>query len=138
MIDGAISSQGVVAQPEVWVVAVLAKLQRKPHGCLINQLSQAVHDARHQQHVTILNGTDIYEDQVWAVVGWRNGNELEFAIAWQARLVLKQHFLLKGFLEVELLGIPRLADLHSVKWVMRYALFSAETTQACCSMGHTE
>lgn len=36
MVDGAVCSQRVIAQPEIWVVAVLTKLQRKPHGGLIN------------------------------------------------------------------------------------------------------
>lgn len=62
--------------------------------------------------MAILNGTDIYEDQVGAIIGWRSCNELQAAIAGQAGLILKQHFLLKCFLKVELLGIPRLADLQ--------------------------
>lgn len=36
MVDGAVCSQGVVAQPKVWVVAVLTELQRQAHGGLIN------------------------------------------------------------------------------------------------------
>lgn len=112
VVNGAVCSQGVVAQSEVWVVAVFAELQRKPHGCLINELRQAAHDARHQQHMSVLNWTDIYEDQVGAAIGWRSRNKLQFAIAWQARLILEQHFLLERFLEVELLGIPRLAHLQ--------------------------
>lgn len=62
MVDGAVCSQGVVAQPEVWVVAVLTELQRQAHGGLINQLGQAIHDSWHQQHMAILNGTDVDED----------------------------------------------------------------------------
>ena len=47
MIDGAICPQGVVAQSEVWVIAVLTELQSKAHGGLVHQLSQAIHDTRH-------------------------------------------------------------------------------------------
>ena len=114
VIDSAVRSQGVVAQPEVWVVAVFAELQRQTHGCLIDELCQVAHDPGHQQHMSILDGTDIYEDQVWAVIGWRGCNKLQFAIAWQAGFILEQHFLLKGFLEVELLRIPGLADLQGI------------------------
>lgn len=64
----------------------------------------------------ILNGADIYEHQVWAETGWGSCNELEFAITWQAGLILEQDFLLKGFLEVEFLGVPGLADLQTEKW----------------------
>ena len=70
VIDGAKGTQRVVTQPEVWVVAVLTELQSQADGGLIYQLSQIIHDTWHQQHMAILNGADIDEDQVWAVAGW--------------------------------------------------------------------
>ena len=84
VVDGAIRSQRIVAQPEVWVVAVLTKLQCKPHGGLVHKLSQPVHDTRYQQYVAVFYWADIDEHQVWAVIGWGSRDELEAAVTCEA------------------------------------------------------
>ncbi len=112
VVDGAISPQGVVAQPEVWVAAVLTELQSQAHGPLIHKLCQTIHDTRHQQNMAVLDGADIDEHQVGTVIGWRSWGELwVVAVILQTSLVLEKNFLLQRFLEVELLGVPRLANL---------------------------
>jgi len=113
VVDGAISPQRVVAQPEVRVAAVLTELQSQAHGLLIHQLCQVVHDARHQQNMAVLDGADINEYQVGTVIGWRSRDEFQLvAVIWQASFILEQNLLLQRFLEVELLRIPRLANLR--------------------------
>jgi len=90
VVDGAISTQGVVAQPEVRVAAVLTELQSQAHGLLIHKLCQVIHDARHQQNMAVLDGADIDEHQVGTVIGWRSWNELWLvAVIWQASFVLE-------------------------------------------------
>ena len=112
VVDGAIGPQRVVAQPEVWVAAVLTELQSQAHGPLIHKLCQVIHDTWHQQNMAVLNGADIDEHQVGTVIGWRSWDELQLvAIILQTSLVLEKNLLLQRFLEVELFCVPRLANL---------------------------
>ena len=63
--------------------------------------------------MAVLDGADIDEHQVGTVIGWRSWDEVQLvAVIWQASFVLEQNLLLQRFLEVELLCIPRLANLR--------------------------
>ena len=90
---------------------MLTELQGQAHGVLINELSQLVQNFGDQQHVAVLDGADIDQDEAGAAARWRGWNERQ-AAAGQSSLKLKQDLLLQCFGEVELGRIPGLTHLQ--------------------------
>ncbi len=63
--------------------------------------------------MAVLDGADIDEHQVGTGIGWRSRDELWLiAITLQTSLILEKNLLLQRFLEIELLCVPRLANLR--------------------------
>lgn len=109
MVDSAEGSQGVVAEAEVWVVDLHGALQGKEDRSLVCHLWDAVIDPRYQQHMAVLDGGHVDEHKIRGRCACGLG--VVVRVAHCTSCELKQHFLHRGLLEVELASVKRLHDL---------------------------
>lgn len=114
VVDRAKRAQRVVPEAEERAPDCVAALKCEEHRGLVDDLRDAVVDARHQQHVAVLDGRDVDQDKVWrratrrcaAVVRVRHGRGAE----------LEEDLLHCGLAKIELARVEGLADSVHAKF----------------------
>jgi hypothetical protein len=113
VVDGAESTERIIAEAEAWVVNFIRTLQCKNHCCLVNHLRDAVIDPRHQKHVAIFDRRDIDEDEVRGRAA--DARRVIPCVTHRPCSELEEDFLHGRLLEVELGCVIGLTDLVNAK-----------------------
>jgi hypothetical protein len=108
VVDRAESAKGVVPETEEGAVNRIGTLEGKQHRRLVHHLRDAVVDARHKQHMPILDRRDVYEDEVWRCAA--RGRRAVPRRRDRRRRELEEDLLHRGLAEVEFGRVEGLAD----------------------------
>ena len=141
MVDSGESTKAVVTNSEVRILSLGSHVECKQHAFVIHPLRQAVKNTRNQQHMAILDGTNLLYTNIQKLNllldnnHYRNqfellyndgkntgrilsdkrhaGEEPSFVI--MTSFELEEHLFLANFSEVELAAIERLQNLIHTK-----------------------